>query len=111
MVDQPWSILVVEDPLVRKLIAGILTREGYRVAEDETPRAVERLQDEPQSFGLLITNKPASFLDFAETIPLIYVAAAPDPELARRFRHCAVLSKPFHPRRLVELTRELSCPL
>jgi hypothetical protein len=102
------SVLVVEDPLVCKLIGGILQRVGYHVTEAELRCGIGHLRNQVERFSLLITNSPAAFLEFAEAVPVIYVAAIPDPEIARRFRRCAMLSKPFLPSRLVELAREMA---
>ena len=62
------------------------------------------------SIALLITNQPLRFIEFAETLPLVYVAASPDPTLALRFRRCRVLRKPFPPADLVECVAELAPP-
>jgi hypothetical protein len=58
--------------------------------------------------GLVITNAPGLFLAFAEWLPLLYLAACPDFDLAARFRTCRVLQKPFHPTDLLEAVRRLS---
>jgi hypothetical protein len=101
------SALVVEDPLVSRLIGGILKRAGYCVTEADTRRGVEQLRDWPDRYNLLITNTPGAFLEFAERVPLIYVAANPDEDLAARFSHCVPLTKPFLPVRLLEVAGHL----
>jgi DNA-binding response OmpR family regulator len=100
-------VLVVEDPLVRRLIHGILTRGGYTVEQAEPRRALELLRDPAQKFDLLITNVPQLFVEFASCLPVLYVAASPDAEWVATFARCRALHKPFHPLELVELTREL----
>ena len=111
MVERPNSILIIEDPLIRKLIAGILTRAGYRITESDQPEGVEKLRKQPRDFCLLITNRPQDFLEFAETVPLLYIAAMPDLELASRFRRCGVLRKHFHPVKMLELATALAGPV
>lgn len=100
-------ILVVEDPLVRKLIYGILTRGGYTVVEAEPFHALELLRQEAVSVALLVTNRPDLFLDSARAVALIYVSAFPEPRWVERFPRCRTLPKPFSPQQLLLLTREL----
>jgi len=100
--------LIVDDPIIRRFVGGILKREGYTVAEAELEEALRTLRDAPGAVSLLITNGPAHFLEFAESLPLIYVAAFPDPALASRFRHCRTLRKPFCPGDLVLCAAELA---
>jgi len=102
------AILVVEDPYIRKYLRDLLTRHDYRVVGSETHRAIEMLLSDPEQVDLVITNSPADFLDFADTTPLLYIAGAPDFELASRFFCCRVLKKPFHPDHLVAAVRDLT---
>jgi hypothetical protein len=106
----PKAALIVEDPLIRKLVGGILKREGFAVVEAEVDEALRTLRAVPGAFSLLVTNVPAHFLEFAETLPLIYDAAFPDPALAARFRRCRTLRKPFHPDELAACAAELAKP-
>ncbi len=103
-------VLIVEDPLVRRFVGGILKRQGYVVLEAELADALRTLRDGLRAVSLLITNVPAHFFEFAETLPLIYVAAFPDPELADRFRRCRTLRKPFRPGELTAHAAELAPP-
>jgi len=105
------AIVVVEDPYIRKYLRDVLTRHGYRVVGSETHRAVEMLLSGPDQVDLVITNSPLDFLAFADTLPLVYLAGAPDPELASRFFCCRVLKKPFHPDHLVAAVRDLTGPV
>jgi hypothetical protein len=104
------SALIVEDPLIRRFVGGILRRAGFVVVEAELDEALRTLRDTPDAVSLLITNVPAHFLEFAETLPLIYDAAFPDPELAERFRRCRMLRKPFRPGDLATFAAELAPP-
>ena len=103
--------LVVEDPMIRRFVGSILKREGYLVVEAGLEEALRTLRDEPSAVSLLITNAPGSFGEFAETLPLLYVASSPDPVLAGRFRRCRTLRKPFSPRDLTVCAAELAPPL
>jgi len=111
MVEPGGTILIVEDPLIQRLIGGILVRAGYRVVESEIAAAAALLRTARSQYRLLITNKPAEFLEFASAVPLLYVAACPDRELARRFARWAVMRKPFHPEQLLALAMELTGPV
>ena len=86
---------------------GILTRGGYAVVEAEPWRAVELLRDPGEKFAVLITNQPYLFLDFAVSVPVLYIAATPDPEWTAKFAVCRALRKPFHPHELLDLTSQL----
>ena len=111
VVDRYRSILVVEDPLICNLIRCILSTTGYSVWEKSASRAADVLRSQSADVALLITNMPGSFLEFAQTVPLIYVAAAPRPELAAGFRCWAALQKPFSPQQLLSLVGRLARPL
>ena len=100
-----WSILVVEALIVQKFVRVVLEREGYAPVDALPQSALEMLKQSPSAVGLVITNAPGMFLPFAEQVPLIYLAACPDLDLAARFRSCRVLQKPFHPAELLEAVR------
>jgi hypothetical protein len=100
--------LIVEDPMIQRFVGGILKRERYAAVETGLEQALLTLRDAPESVSLLITNVPAHFLEFAETVPLIYVATSPDPALANRFRCCRTLRKPFRPGDLASCAAELA---
>jgi DNA-binding response OmpR family regulator len=109
--DALGCALIVEDPMIRRLVGGILKREGYAVIEAELEEALRTLRDAPGTVSLLVTNVPGDFFEFAETLPVIYVAAFPDPALAGRFRHCRALRKPFRPGDLALCAAELAPPV
>ena len=102
------AIVVVEDPYIQKYLRDLLARHGYRVVGSETHRAIEMLRSGTEQLDLIITNSPVDFLAFADRVPLLYIAGAPDFELASRFPHCRVLKKPFHPDHLVAAVRDLT---
>src|ERR1700757_4383422 len=96
------AIAVCEDPFVRKLVRDILTRRGYRVIGTDVDEAVEILRSGTEQVSLVITNDPTEFMDFADTLPLLYMAAAPDEAVAAQFRACLTLQKPFSNKHLLE---------
>src|SRR5450755_2417395 len=102
------AIVVVEDPYIRKYLRDVLVRQGYRVVGSDAPAATEMILSRTDRVDLVITNSPASFLAFADTLPILYIAGAPDLDLASRFFCCRVLKKPFHPDHLVAAVRELT---
>jgi CheY-like chemotaxis protein len=101
-------VAVIEDPFIRKLLRDILTRHGYRVAEYSVAHALELLKSGTEQVSLIITNTPGEFLAFADVLPLLYMAAAPDPELAAHFRRCRCLRKPFLAEDLVAAVADLT---
>jgi CheY-like chemotaxis protein len=101
-------VLVVEDPLIQKFVRSVLKQEGHQVVEARSDESLRMLRARDLAVNLLITNQPKRFLEFAETLPLIYLAATPDPALASRFRRCRILRKPFPPGDLVACVAELA---
>ena len=103
-----WSILIVEAPIVQKFLHAVLEREGFEAVDGLPESAAEAVEVVSPRVGLAITNAPGIFLQFAEWLPVIYLAACPDQDLAARFRNCCVLQKPFHPKELVDAVKRLS---
>ena len=101
-------VLVVEDPLIQRFVSGVLRRAGHQVVEAKAEESLRILRTSDQAIVLLITNQPLRFLEFAETLPLIYIAALPEPTLVFRFSRCRMLRKPFPPSHLVECVAELA---
>jgi hypothetical protein len=98
----------VEDPIVQKFLHIVLKRLGCQVIEARPRAALELMKTSQPGVGLVITNTPGLFLPFADRVPLLYIAACPDPALASRFRICGVLHKPFHPSELLEAVKALA---
>jgi len=96
------AIAICEDPFVRKLVRDVLTRRGYHVIGTDVDETVEMLRSGESQVRLVITNSPGEFMDFAETLPVLYMAAAPDEAVAAQFRACRTLQKPFSNQRLLE---------
>lgn len=103
-------VLVVEDPLIQRFVSGVLKREGHQVVEAKAEESLRILRAGDGDIAVLITNQPLNFLEFAETLPVVYIAALPDPTLALRFSRCRILRKPFPPSDLVECVAELAPP-
>jgi hypothetical protein len=101
-------VLIVEDPLIRRFAGGILKREGYLPIDADREESLRILRGGDSGVCLLVTNQPGGFLEFAGTLPLLYIASFPDPGLAARFRHCRMLRKPFSPDDLVSCAAELA---
>ena len=101
-------ILVAEDPFVSKFLRAVLQRHGHNVVTGEAAQASELLRAGSVIANVVITNQPEAFLPLAGTLPLIYIAANPDPELASRFPTCRVLRKPFRNDELLEAVKELA---
>ncbi|MCU1233213.1 MAG: response regulator receiver protein [Candidatus Solibacter sp.] len=77
----------------------------------EAPQGVDLLRSGDCGIGLLITNVPARFTEFADRVPLLYIAAFPDPNEVSPFRTCRVLRKPFHPEQLINCVEQLLPPM
>lgn len=101
------TVLVVEDPLVSRLVRSVLQRHGYDV-KLATPSEAAALLEEPNSeVGILLTNAPRAFLEFSERVPLLYLTSSPDALLQAAFDSCRVVVKPFIPEDLVRAVGEL----
>jgi hypothetical protein len=90
---EPRHIVVVEDLFIRQFLQAALRRLGYRVTGAMPAEATRLLL--AGDVDLLITNNPSTFADFGADVPLLYLAAFPDIELAACFRRCVALRKPF----------------
>lgn len=100
-------IMVVEDPFVSSFLRTLLTKHGYRVVLAAAPQGSELLRTGEATPDLLITNKPAVFATFGDSLPLLYLAAFPDAEQTSAFPICRTLRKPFQPRQLLEAVQDL----
>ena len=102
------AIAVVEDPFIQKYLRDVLMRHGYSVTGLDARRVIEELESKKDQIDLLITNSPGDFVTFADWLPILYLAASPDLELASCFSVCRVLKKPFRPQELVAAVRDLT---
>ena len=101
-------ILVAEDPFVSSFLRTVLQRHGHEVLVGAPSRASELLRHGEVAADLVITNEPDLFLDLADKVRLLYVAATPDVDLAARFAKCRVLRKPFRNEDLLSAVEELA---
>ena len=105
--ESSTRILVAEDPFINSFLRTVLSRHGHAVVAGEPYHASDLLLGGSISADVVITNTPQAFLSFADRLPLLYIAASPDPEVAARFRNCRVLRKPFRNDDLLEAVEEL----
>jgi len=99
-------VVIVEDFLISKLVRTVLQKKGYSTAVAGPAEAATLLRAHPDA-GLLVTNCPGIFVEFARTVPLLYLTSSPDPLLKCFFRSCRVVCKPFAPEALVKAVEEL----
>jgi len=102
------TVMVVEDLFISNLIRTLLVRGGFHVVRVGAQHAIEMLKAGENPVDLVITNTPNLFLPFRDRIPMLYLAATPDLDLAARFHACRVLRKPFHAAQLIEAVGELA---
>ena len=101
------TLVIVEDFLISKLVRAVLQKKGYPVVVAEPSDAAGLLRSEGRC-GILLTNSPAIFLEFADKVPLVYLTSFPDPDLQAQFRDCRVVRKPFAPEDLIQAVGELT---
>ncbi|HTX37281.1 MAG TPA: hypothetical protein VME43_19775 [Bryobacteraceae bacterium] len=107
-IQHEWTVAVAEDPFVRRYIRALLAKHGFRIAENDTPLTRKLIESGQLKPDVLITNDPTTFAAFAGDLPVLYLAAAPDPALVERFRLCRMLRKPFQSEQLVQAVSELA---
>jgi DNA-binding response OmpR family regulator len=107
METQQESLVVVEDPQISNLVRAVLRRRGYRVIAVEPARVLVLLRGREPFTGILVTNSPAAFLEFADAVRLLYLSSLPDPRMEALFLSCRVVRKPFAPAELVRAVEEL----
>jgi DNA-binding response OmpR family regulator len=105
------AIVIVEDPFVSEFLRKILQRKGYQVLPVKAGEGLDLLRAGDCTVRLLITNRPAAFTEFAERVPLLYLAAFPDIDVSAKFPASRVLSKPFHPEQLLTCVEQLLQPM
>ncbi len=104
----PARILVAEDPFVSTFLRAVLKKRGHEVVTGDAVHASELLHQGSVAADLVITNDPEAFLEFAGMLPMLYIAATPDPDLASRFSVCRVLRKPFRNDELLAAVEQLT---
>src|SRR5690348_350736 len=101
------TVVVVEDPLVSKLVRTVLQRHGYQVKLAAPEEASAMLAAPDSKKGVLVTNSPDAFLQYSDRVPLLYLTSYPNVLLEAAFRSCRVVVKPFVPEELVRAVSEL----
>jgi hypothetical protein len=109
--DVDASVVLVEDPLIRRFVRLVLARRKRTVVDANAADAIRLVKSGNSKVCLLITNRPREFESFAEELPLLYVSSRPEPEWATRFRACRTLNKPFGPSELAAAVSELIGPV
>jgi hypothetical protein len=104
-------IVVVEDPMVAGFLSSLLLRKGYPVMALGISDGVKLFRSADARVGMLITNQPSVFTEFAGRVPLLYLAAFPDPAVASPFRVSRMLRKPFRPEQLLNCVEQLLLPM
>ena len=101
-------IAVTEDPFIRKLLGDVLKKHGYRVVGSSASNTIEMIESGREPVELVITNEPGEFMSVAGKVPLLYLAAVPDPAMGSHFAYFRALSKPFRPEELLAAVEELT---
>jgi hypothetical protein len=101
-------IAVAEDPHISRFLATILKRKGYQVIGDVPARMAERIRVGEETVDMVITNSPADFMPVGLTLPMLYIAATPDLEMASHFAYFRALKKPFLPSQLLDAVGALT---
>lgn len=104
------KVLVTEDPFVSSFLRAVLQRFGYEVVIADAERAVALVR-RGAGVDVVITNRPDLFLEFAQTVHLLYIAASPDMDLAAQFPDCRALRKPFRNDELLAAVDKLAHPV
>ena len=100
------TVLVVEDPYVSAFLRSLLVQRNYEVVFAGFSDARDMLLTGRARIDVLVTNSP---LEFTGTpgVPLLYLAANPDLSAIRGFTRALALTKPFHPRELLDCVARL----
>jgi hypothetical protein len=102
------TVAVAEDPFVRRYVRALLLKHGFQIVENDT-RVTRRLMESGDlKPDVLITNDPTTFAGFAAYLPVVYLAAAPDPALVARFKLSRMVRKPFEAEQLLQALNELT---
>ena len=102
------TVAVAEDPFVRRYVRALLVKHGFQIVENDV-RLTRRLMESGElKPDILITNVPDAFAGFAAHLPVVYLAAAPDPTLVEPFRFSRMVRKPFQAQQLLEALSELT---
>jgi hypothetical protein len=96
--------------LVSSLVRAVLRKRGYRVTPATTPEVLGLLRGPEPFTGILVTNLPAPFLEFADDLRFLFLSSSPDPRTEALVPSCRVVRKPFVAEELVRAVEELEGP-
>jgi hypothetical protein len=102
------TVAVAEDPFVRRYVRSLLVKHGFQIVENDARLTRQLMESGELKPDVLITNAPDAFADIAAKLPVVYLAAAPDPALVEPFRLSRMLRKPFQAHQLLEALSELT---
>jgi CheY-like chemotaxis protein len=108
MEPDPHTLVIVEDPMIANLIRTVLRRENFTVVITVTANAISMVRQPERFNGVLVTNTPEDFLELTDTVRLLYLSGAPNPEIQNLFRRCRVVRKPFSPSEILAALKELA---
>jgi DNA-binding response OmpR family regulator len=116
------TILVVDaEPIVRRAVTSILTKEGYEVtALSDASTVVEIIKSTPPALIITNVNLPGItghdamrlFKQHCPTVPVLMMSGLPDSEIIREWESEAgfdVFPKPFSAPELVAKVRTVLC--
>ena len=102
------TVAVAEDPFVRRYVRALLVKYGFRIAENDVRLTRKLMESGELKPNVLITNDPDAFAGFAAELPVLYLAAAPDPARVEAFRNARMVRKPFQAQQLLAALSELT---
>lgn len=101
------TVAVAEDPFVRRYVRALLLKHGFHIVENDSRVTRKLMESGELKPDVLVTNDPACFAGFAG-VPVVYIAAAPDPELVVPFKLVRMVRKPFEGDQLLRAVSELA---
>jgi hypothetical protein len=101
-------VVLDEDPLIERYLESLLVKKGYRIVTARNSHALE-LNSPDLNVLLVITNRPGVLTMVDSEVPMVYLAASPDPKVAAQFPICRMMKKPFRAGDLLDAVDELTC--
>ncbi len=107
-IQHECTVAVAEDPFVRRYVRALLVKHGFQIVENDTRLTRKLMESGELKPDILITNDPDAFAGFAAELPVLYLAAAPDPARVEAFRNARLVRKPFQAQQLLAALSELT---
>jgi PHD/YefM family antitoxin component YafN of YafNO toxin-antitoxin module len=101
-------ILIVEEASIGRMVKRVLARAGHKAIETDVQQAMRLVARGDSSAKLVITNRPRPFAELNSAAPVLYLASAPDWELANGATRMRILRKPFQAKDLLQAVDELT---